>query len=75
MFAPLHGANIPKISFPFPILWEGGRVMGSLALASSILENAIIPIKEGKLCVSLARSAKLTHNTSTLWADTKYILI
>jgi hypothetical protein len=28
MFAPRSGANIPKNSFPFPILWEGGRGMG-----------------------------------------------
>jgi hypothetical protein len=40
MFAPRCGANIPKTSIPFPILWEGGRGMGSLALVSSILENA-----------------------------------
>jgi hypothetical protein len=41
MFAPLRCANIPKISIPFPILWEGGRGMGSFGLMASFLEIAI----------------------------------
>jgi hypothetical protein len=35
MFAPRSGANIPKNFFPFPILWEGGRGMGSFGLTAS----------------------------------------
>ena len=41
MFVPRSGANIPKNSFPFPILWEGGRGMGSFGQLDGILEKAV----------------------------------
>jgi hypothetical protein len=65
MFAPLRGANIPKNSSPFPILWEGGRGMGSLALGSRILENAIL--RSVQAIVSLTLNCKRPTSRVRIW--------